>query len=74
MTNNLSSSEVMSRLPVISSSEVLTELNNERESSEAGDEDEVDADDGLEVEGLIPVMKKEKPQGSMVARWREPDF
>ena len=62
MTNNLSFSEVMSRLPVISSSEVLTELNNERESSEAGDEDEVDADDGLEVEGLIPVMKKERPQ------------
>ena len=52
----------MSRLPVISSSEILTELNNERESSEAGDEDEVDADDGLEVEGLIPVMKKDKPQ------------
>merc|ERR1719208_325028 len=35
-------SEVMSRLPVISSSEVLSELNNEQRasSSEAGEEDE----------------------------------
>merc|ERR1719445_2951463 len=47
-------SEVMSRLPVISSSEVLSELNNEQRtsSSEAGgdeEEGEIDGDDGLEV-------------------------
>merc|ERR1719445_410207 len=47
-------SEVMSRLPVISSSEVLSELNNEQRasSSEAGEDEEegeIDGDDGLEV-------------------------
>lgn len=55
-------SEVMSRLPVISSSEVLSELKQERESSD--DEEEEDngdgGDDGLEVEGLIPVKRREE--------------
>ena len=65
LTTNLPFSEVMSRLPVISSSEVLSELNNERETSEGGDDEEEeegdgDGDDGLEVEGLIPVKRKER--------------
>merc|ERR1719323_2773621 len=46
-------SEVMSRLPVISSSEVLSELNNEQRASSSGA-----GDDGLEVEGLIPVKPR----------------
>ena len=53
----------MSRLPVISSSEILSELNNDRESSEGGEEREDgddEGDDGLEVEGLIPVKRKER--------------
>jgi hypothetical protein len=48
-------SEVMSRLPVISSSEVLA-LMKEEEAGE-DDEDEVEDEDGLEVEGLIPMKK-----------------
>ena len=57
-------SEIMSRLPVISSSEVLSELKREQPSDDdEGDVDDEDGeDDDLEVEGLIPVKRREHAQ------------
>ena len=54
----------MSRLPVISSSEVLSELKREQPSDDdEGDVDDEDGeDDDLEVEGLIPVKRREHAQ------------